>query len=46
MADAMIAILDRPPDPYLLATGAAPFTPAGKAERYLALFDACAAADT
>ncbi|WP_246331895.1 glycosyltransferase [Sphingomonas chungangi] len=44
MARAMIATLDAPPDPALLAEGAARFTAEGKAELYLALFDALAGA--
>jgi len=39
MAQAMLDQLDHPPDPRLLAAGAARFTSEGKAERYLALFD-------
>lgn len=39
MAAAMCAVLDDPPDPLVLAAGASRFTPAGKAERYLDLFD-------
>ena len=39
MARAMMEQLNHPPDPRLLASGAARFTSAGKAERYLALFD-------
>lgn len=42
MARAMIDQLDHPPDPRLLASGAARFTSTGKAERYLALFDSLA----
>lgn len=40
MARAMVATLDDPPDPSFLVEGAARFTAEGKAERYLALFDA------
>jgi glycosyltransferase involved in cell wall biosynthesis len=39
LARAMAEQLDRPTDPLTLATAAARFTPAGKAEAYLALFD-------
>jgi glycosyltransferase involved in cell wall biosynthesis len=39
MARAMREQLDRPPDPHLLAAGAARFLPDGKAEQYLRLFD-------
>ncbi len=41
MARAMRRQLDRPPDPAMLAAGAARFALAGKAESYLALFDSC-----
>lgn len=41
MAAAIAAMLDAPPDPARLVASAARFTPAGKAERYLALFEAC-----
>jgi len=39
MARAMREQLDHPPDPHLLAAGAARFLPDGKAEQYLHLFD-------
>ena len=39
LAAAIRAVLDDPPDPRMLAAGASRFTPAGKAERYLDLFD-------
>lgn len=39
MAAAMLNVLDRPPDPLTLAAAARRFTPEGKAERYLDLFD-------
>ncbi len=41
MAHAIAATIDAPPDPARLIASAARFTPAGKAERYLALFAAC-----
>lgn len=41
LAEAIEHVLDNPPDPMQLAAGAARFTHAGKAEQYLALFDAC-----
>ena len=39
MARAMRDQLDHPPDPHVLAAGAARFLPEGKAEQYLDLFD-------
>jgi glycosyltransferase involved in cell wall biosynthesis len=39
MARAMRDQLDHPPDPHMLAAGAARFLPYGKAEQYLRLFD-------
>jgi glycosyltransferase involved in cell wall biosynthesis len=39
MARAMRRQLDHPPDPHVLAAGAARFLPDGKAEQYLRLFD-------
>ena len=39
MAAAMVTVLDSPPDPMMLARSANRFTPPGKAESYLALFD-------
>ena len=39
MAEAIRTVLDSPPDPLALATSASRFTTAGKAERYLDLFD-------
>jgi glycosyltransferase involved in cell wall biosynthesis len=46
IAAAMMRQLDHPQDSGLLAAGAAPFLPHGKAERYLAVFDGCARART
>ncbi len=43
MARAIAATIDAPPDPARLVASAARFTPAGKAERYLALFATCRA---
>jgi glycosyltransferase involved in cell wall biosynthesis len=43
MAAAICTVLDAPPDPIMLATSASRFTPAGKAERYLDLFDSLVA---